>query len=72
MPVEMGDAVEAPKPEMGSAFDKVEEKLTIGDGYDASKDKETKEIIISKDGKRNETPSRWFRFRSIATVTSLL
>lgn len=33
-----------------SALDKAE-KLDIGEGYSASKDKETKEIIISKDGK---------------------
>jgi hypothetical protein len=62
---------EAPKPEMGSAFDKVEDKLTIGDGYDASKDKETKEIVISKDGKEMKRLPDGFG-ADIASVTSLL
>lgn len=63
--------VDMPKPEMGSAFDKVEEKLTIGDGYDASKDKETKEIVISKDGKEMKRLPDGFG-SDIASVTSLL
>ena len=52
--------VEEPKPELPveapvaeapvSAFDTAE-KLDIGEGYSAHKDKETKEVIIEKDGK---------------------
>lgn len=64
-------SLEAPKPEMGSAFDKVEDKLTIGDGYDASKDKETKEIIISKDGKEMKRLPDGFG-ADVASVTNLL
>jgi hypothetical protein len=66
--------VGAPKPEgpaVGSAFDKVEDKLTIGEGYDASKDKETKEIIVSKDGKEVKRLPDGFG-PDIASVTSLL
>lgn len=65
------EGLEGPKPEMGSAFDKVEEKLTIGDGYDASKDKESKEIIITKDGKEVKRLPDGFG-ADVATVTSLL
>lgn len=38
-----------PEAEPVSAFDKAE-KLDIGEGYSAHKDKETKEVIIEKDG----------------------
>lgn len=41
--------VDAPKAEV-SAFDKTE-TVDVGEGYTATKDKESKEIIISKDGK---------------------
>jgi hypothetical protein len=71
VPPEIGAPLDAPKPEGGSAFDKVEDKLTIGDGYDASKDKETKEIIISKDGKEMKRLPDGFG-ADVATVTSLL
>jgi hypothetical protein len=64
-------SLEAPKPEVGSAFDKIEDKLTIGDGYDASKDKETKEIIVSKDGKEVKRLPDGFG-ADVASVTSLL
>jgi hypothetical protein len=65
------ESLESPKPEVGSAFDKVEDKLTIGDGYDASKDKETKEIIVSKDGKEVKRLPDGFG-ADVASVTSLL
>jgi hypothetical protein len=45
----MAPKMDAPKEEV-SAFDSTE-TLDIGEGYSASKDKETKEIIVSKDGK---------------------
>jgi hypothetical protein len=51
---------EEPKPELlpevkpeeapVSAFDKLDDKIDVGEGYEAIKDKETKEIVISKDG----------------------
>jgi hypothetical protein len=47
--------IDAPKPEEaledGSAFDKLDAPIVIGEGYEATKDKESKEIIINKDGK---------------------
>lgn len=41
--------VDAPA-EDGSAFDKMDAPIVIGEGYEATKDKESKEIIITKDG----------------------
>lgn len=64
-------SLEAPKPEVGSAFDKVENSLEVGDGYSAAKDKESNEIIISKDGKEMKRLPDGFG-ADVAAVTSLL
>lgn len=38
---------DAPTPETGSAFDKLDDKIVLGEGYEAFKDKETNEIVIT-------------------------
>lgn len=51
----MAPVTDGPKPEdkgaVVSAFDKVDGKLDIGEGYEAHKDEASKEIVIMKDGK---------------------
>jgi hypothetical protein len=71
MAAQEGHTPEAPKPEVGSAFDRVEDKLTIGDGYEASKDKESNEVVISKDGQEVKRLPDGFG-ADVASVTSLL
>jgi hypothetical protein len=61
--------VDAPV-EAVSAFDATE-KLDVGEGYSASKDKESKEIIITKDGKEVKRLPDGFG-ADVAVVTSLL
>jgi len=38
-------------PEAGSVFDKLQDKIMLGENYEAQKDLKTKEIIVMKDGK---------------------
>jgi hypothetical protein len=65
----MAPKVDAPV-EPVSAFDATE-KLEVGEGYSAHKDKETKEIIVEKEGKEIKRLPDGFG-ADVAVVTSLL
>lgn len=69
-PVTDAPKVEGPAAEV-SAFDKVDSKLDIGEGYEAHKDPKSKEIVIMKEGKEVKRLPDGFG-ADVATVLKLM